>query len=284
MKRLISDGTFEFLFSTYAVSGSCSPKACSRLFLTRLEAIAAQETGSRRQPSAAARSRRPPAPAGAAARPSPHLPSYSDFPGRREGRTGPASTPHPRPGRCPQGEARPSPYGHTPHGHTDTHPHHHPQGHPGAEAALPGGEPSGPGRAGRSSRTRSGPGRREEGASGSGGREHARAQPNHGAGRGGGCAGARAQPNQGAGHQAPGWVRSRAGGRCSPPHSPEARPRPRGRGRSRPLRLFLSLRHLPLLTSATRRGARSARRRRARPLGRKPIGCRSYTSAVQFWR
>lgn len=37
-----------------------------------------------------------------------------------------------------------------------------------------------------------GAGRRAERASGSGGREHARAQPNHGAGRGGGCAGARA--------------------------------------------------------------------------------------------
>lgn len=60
-----------------------------------------------------------------------------------------------------------------------------------------------------------------------------------------------------------------------------AGPRP-GRGRPRSLRLFLSLRHLPLLTLATRRGARSARRRRARPLVVTLLGATSMHQASSF--
>lgn len=105
------------------------------------------------------------------------LRSYSDFSGRRAGRTDPVPTPVTRAPADVPGGRRPSPHRHPLHP-TPT------RGHPRAEAAPPG-------EAG-SRAHRSGPGPRAERASGSGGREHARAQPNHGAGRGGGCAGARA--------------------------------------------------------------------------------------------
>lgn len=80
-------------------------------------------------------------------------------------------------------------------------------------------------------------------------RERARAQPQHGAGRGGGSAGAPFQPSQGSG------TRLRTGrGRCSRrthlSAAEAAGPRP-----ARPLRLLRpSLRHLPLLPPASRRG------------------------------
>lgn len=111
------------------------------------------------------------------------------------------------------------------HHHADTP--GHARGHPRVEAARPG-EAGGGRPVALAAPARPSPGTRWRAAraSESGGRERAPAQPNHGAGAGGGCAGARAQPNQGARHQAPGWVRSRAGGRCSLPHSPE-----RGQGR-----------------------------------------------------
>lgn len=173
-----------------------------------------QEPASVSRPPTAARYRRPPARShqscGTAWPPAPKLLRLFRAAG---GSNRPGSHPSPAPRQLSLGGAgRP---------HTDT------PSHPGVEAALLGVEAPGAGGAGRSGPTRSSPvRRREKSASGSGGREHARAQPNHGAGRGRGCAGARAQPNQGAGHRAPGWVRPRAGGCCSPLRSPE-----RGRGR-----------------------------------------------------
>lgn len=90
-----------------------------------------QETGSPSRPSVAARYRRPPARS--------QLRSYSDFSGRRAGRTDPVPR-HPRPGRYPR---RPSPHGHTPPPPPPPHTHSRPP-QSGGRAAGRGGRPRSP--------------------------------------------------------------------------------------------------------------------------------------------
>lgn len=191
------------------------------------------------------------------------------------GRTGPFPPPRPRPGRCPRQAAT----------STRTLPGHA-RGHPRVEAAQP--AEAGRGRpVALAAPARPRPGKR---------RRAARASEAAGANVPGPSPITEQEREAGAREPGPSPIRvrdtrHRAG--CGP--APEAvvpyrthlsaakaaGPRP-GRGRPRSLRLFLSLRHLPLLTLATRRGARSARRRRARPLVVTLLGATSMHQASSF--